>query len=355
MAFQIRVLFALGLVSMTLAVGSGTAAAPAKPEDPDSQEALRAYLHLQEQLHATQLAIDQARRETRDSAVENSKALSDRIKPFSEHLREIESDFVASNAQHVQELRSLKASNETLREQMDSVHRSTIETMLALGVAGLLILFAMAYFQWRTVSGLTVVSAALIAPRKGGSDPSTTVMPEQADAATAGPAPPDRQLLNAIEQLEKRILEMERAVIAASPPSGASEPVPPPNGKAQPPAPEGGGASENAAHAYRIAALLGRGQSLLNLDNPEAAIGCFDELLGLDPGNAEALVKKGAALESLQKFDEAIECFDRAIVNDRSMTIAYLHKGGLYNRMDRFSEALQCYEQALKTQHGSAA
>ena len=349
MAFQIRVLFALGLVSMILAGGSVNAAAPARPDDADSQEALRAYLHLQEQLHATQLAIDQARRETRDSTVENSKTLADRLKPFSEHLREIETDFAASNAQQAQELRALKASNETLREQMDSVHRSTIDTMLALGVAGLLILFAMAYFQWRTVNSLTGVSAALMAPRKGGSSASATTMPPPTDAATAGSAPPDRQLLIALELLEKRILEMERAVLAAAQPGGASQPVPPSNGKGLRPSLEDGVASEAAARANRMTALLGRGQSLLNLDNPEAAIGCFDELLVLDPGHAEALVKKGAALEGLQRFEEAIDCFDRAIASDRSMTIAYLHKGGLCNRMERFSEALQCYEQALQT------
>jgi tetratricopeptide (TPR) repeat protein len=211
---------------------------------------------------------------------------------------------------------------------------------------------AMAYFQWRTVNGLTLISAALIAPRKIGSDPSAPAVPEPKDAAAATPAPPDRQLLNALEQLDQRILEMERAVITASPPGSASEPMSPTNGKGQTLATQGDVSMQSATRANRIAALLGRGQTLLNLDDPEAAIGCFDELLGLDPGNAEALVKKGMALESLQKFDEAINCFDKAIVEDRSLTIAYLHKGGLCNRMERFSEALQCYEQALQTQQG---
>jgi tetratricopeptide (TPR) repeat protein len=84
------------------------------------------------------------------------------------------------------------------------------------------------------------------------------------------------------------------------------------------------------------------------LDKPEAALGCLEEVLALDPGHTEALVKKGAALERLQRFDEAIQCYDRAIAQDNSMTMAYLYKGGVFNRTERYSEALACYEQALK-------
>jgi tetratricopeptide (TPR) repeat protein len=361
MAFQIRlgVLFALGLVSVALAAGSGAAAAPGKPEDTDSQEALRAYLHLQEQLHATQLAIDQARRESRDSAAENAKALTDRLKPFAEHLREIEAGLVALNTQQVQELRSLRASNESLneslRERVDHASRSTIEMTGALGVIGLLVLLAMAFFQWRTVNGLTTISSAVMEARRAGLNPAPGNVPGPADAVAVSREPPDGGLLNALDQLEKRIDEMERAVNAASTPSGSSQPIPASNGKGQTAAPEGGVDPENAARAHRIAALFGRGQSLLSLGNPEAAIGCFDELLGLDPGHAEALVKKGAALERLQRLDEAMSCFDRAIASDSSLTVAYLHKGGLFNRMERHSEALQCYEQALHTQNLRAA
>jgi len=102
--------------------------------------------------------------------------------------------------------------------------------------------------------------------------------------------------------------------------------------------------------AGRITSLLGKGESLLNLDKAEAALACFDEALTLAPNHAEALVKKGTVLERLRKLDEAIECYNRAIAADRSMTIAYLYKGGLFNRMARFSEALECYEQAVRTQ-----
>jgi tetratricopeptide (TPR) repeat protein len=99
-----------------------------------------------------------------------------------------------------------------------------------------------------------------------------------------------------------------------------------------------------------ITVLLGKGQTLLRLDKPDAAIMCFDEVLAIDAKNTDALVKKGAALERLQKLDEAIDCFDRAIAADSAMTMAYLYKGGVFNRMERYAEALECYERALRTQ-----
>jgi tetratricopeptide (TPR) repeat protein len=357
MAFEVRlgVLIALGLVSVALAAGTGVSAAPGKPEDTNSQDALRAYLQLQEQLHATQLAIDQARRETRDSATENGKALNDRLKPFAQHIQEIEADLVTLNTQQVQELRSLKASNESLRERVDNAGRSTIETVVTLGVIGVLVLLAMAFFQWRTVNGLTAISAVLMEARKAGLNPAPGTMPGAADAVEGFAGPSGARLLHAVEQLEKRIVEMEQAVLAASGQSGSSQRMRTSNGEGQTAAPEGSVAPEDAMRVHRVAGLLGRGQALLSLGNPEAAIGCFDELLGLEPGHAEALVKKGAALERLQRLDEAISCFDRAIARDSSLTIAYLHKGGLFNRMERYSEALQCYEQALHTQNRRVA
>ena len=91
-------------------------------------------------------------------------------------------------------------------------------------------------------------------------------------------------------------------------------------------------------------------QSLVGANEPEKALECFDEALGLQPKHAEALVKKGGALEKLGRLDEAIACYDRALEANDGMTIAYLHKGGLFNRMARYDEALQCYEQALRTQ-----
>src|SRR5213075_665631 len=128
------------------------------------------------------------------------------------------------------------------------------------------------------------------------------------------------RLIGSLEQLEKRIYELEHT---SHPPlkEGANEKTPPsengqpnmvPNDMASRNPPEGDGSGE----ANRVTLLLGKGQSMLSLDNAEAALKCFEEALGLDPNNAEALIKKGTALERLQRLDEAIECYDHAIAAD---------------------------------------
>ena len=113
--------------------------------------------------------------------------------------------------------------------------------------------------------------------------------------------------------------------------------------------------SQNGSSAAKdrdecVANLLAEGQSLLDAQQPDKALECFEVALGLEPEHAEALVKKGGALEKLGRTDEAIACYDRAIAADETLTIAHLHKGGLFNRLARYDEALQCYEQALRTQ-----
>jgi tetratricopeptide (TPR) repeat protein len=168
--------------------------------------------------------------------------------------------------------------------------------------------------------------------------------------ALGAPEESNQRLLGAIERLEKRIHDLEHTA-----PLPLKEGAPSPLGitvlseqfGAEVVAPADAATPPEAA---RITLLLGKGQSLLNLDHSEEALACFDQVLALDPNHPEALVKKGTALERLRKLDEAIACYDRAISANNSMTIAYLYKGGLFNRMERFSEALECYEQALRTQ-----
>ena len=98
-----------------------------------------------------------------------------------------------------------------------------------------------------------------------------------------------------------------------------------------------------------IANLIAEGQSLLNNNESQKALECFDAALGLRANHCEALVKKGTALERLGQLDEALACYDLSIKLSAS-TIAYLQKGGLLNRMSRYDDALKCYEFALRAQ-----
>jgi tetratricopeptide (TPR) repeat protein len=209
----------------------------------------------------------------------------------------------------------------------------------------------MAYFQWRTVNGLAEISAALPSVRALGPGSSVAALGLGGEQLVSnGQAEQSNmRLLGAMERLEKRIYELEHTSGAKPETGPRSNGV---NGGAAPAQTPAHLVSEVPAEAEPdpVAALLARGEAMLNADKPEEALACFDEALALAPGHTEGLVKKGTALERLQKLNEAVECYDQAIAVDDSMTIAYLHKGGLFNRMERFNEALECYEKALRTQ-----
>jgi tetratricopeptide (TPR) repeat protein len=299
-------------------------------EETNTQETLRNYLQLQEQLHATQLAIEHSRTQAEAAAAETTKALAARLQSIEQSLA----------VQRSQELKAMESSNKVM--------------LIVAGLfaaLGFLAMVFMAYFQWRTISRLAEITAALPMAHALGSGPLAGALGVgDTHLLTVGPPEQSNQrLLGALEQLEKRIHELEHTTQPPLPAGSALTQEaggPPPSSNGEP-APADAAAAPEAA---RITVLLGKGQSLLNLDKAEEAVEAFDQVLALDANNPEALVKKGAALERLRKLDEAIACYDRAIAADGSLTVAYLYKGGLFNRMERFGEALQCYEQALRTQ-----
>jgi tetratricopeptide (TPR) repeat protein len=339
---RILALLALLLVSLAAlaAESAPTVTNAPRTEETNSQEMLRTYLQLQEQLHATQLAIDQNRQETRAAAEQTAVALADRLKAIEESLR----------AQRARELEAMQSSN-----------RIMFVVGVTFAAIGFLVVLCMAYFQWRAVNRLAEISAALPALRGLGVGHALAAL-GQGDASllSAGPAEQSSQrLLGALDRLEKRIYQLEH-IRPADEPTGGNGKSLSPNGNggslANPNSGSSGTSADMSAPSTldaRINLLIGKGQTMFSLDQAEAALACFDEVLALNPKHPEALVKKGAALERLQKLNEAIECYDRAIAADSSMTIAYLHKGGLFNRLERFSEALQCYELALRTQEKS--
>jgi tetratricopeptide (TPR) repeat protein len=299
----------------------------AQQADTNSQEMLRVYLQLQEQLHSTQLAIEQNRREAKEVAEQNAEILANRL-----HAVE-----AALAAQRARELDAMQSSNRVLL-----IVAGTFATF------GFLVMLVIAYFQWRTVHGLAQVAPVL---------PEARALPaSEVPLLSIGPAePPNNKLLGALERLEKRIHELELTP-HESLHEGASSPINVSGAPAVVEVTQSNGDSSNgeetlaSSRSVRVQMLLGKGLSMLNLDKPAEALNCFDEVLKSDPKNSEALVRRGLALERLQLLNEAIESYDRAIALNDSMTIAYLHKGGLFNRMERFDEALACYEQALRTQ-----
>jgi tetratricopeptide (TPR) repeat protein len=305
-------------------------AALAKSEETNAQEVLRAYLQLQEQIHANELAIERSQKEAQRTAEQTAQTLEERLKTIEQSL----------NSQRSAEVEVLRNFNRVM----------VIVAAASAGI-GLLALALMAYFQWRTVNRLAEITAALPAAHAlAAGTPLAALGAGDAPQVTVGPAEQSSQrLLGALEQLDKRLQQIEhseRPHLTEGPVSGNGASLGPvaPNGHS---APEGELVSDEAG---RIHVLLGKGQSLLNLDNAEGALECFNQVLALAPKHTEALLKKGAALERLRKLEEAVACYDQALAADSSLTLAHLYKGGLLNRMERFDEALQCYELALHTQ-----
>jgi tetratricopeptide (TPR) repeat protein len=311
------------------AEATGSPTAPARAEETNSQEVLRAYLQLQEQLHETQLAIVQNRREAGEAAAENAKALAARLQALEQALA----------TQRSRELETVQSSNRIML--------FAAGTFAAIGLGGLVL---MAFFQWRTVSRLAEISAGLPLAHGIGPGPAIAALgPGHAPVASLGPgdAATNTVLRSAVERLEARIFELEHT---ARPPLPEATAQAHPNGTESPAPPH----SANGG-TPRLSVLLGKGQSLLNLDKAAEALACFNEVLAVEPKHTEALLKKGAALEQLRRYDEAVACYDQAIAADDTLALAYLYKGGLFNRMERFSEALECYELALRAQERRAA
>jgi len=104
-------------------------------------------------------------------------------------------------------------------------------------------------------------------------------------------------------------------------------------------------------NAPRVAALLARGQTLLEHRSPMDALACFEQAIALDAPTASAFIKKATALERLGRLDEALASYEHALALDASHADAYIGKGNVLNRLERYQEALACFEQAANHQH----
>jgi len=169
--------------------------------------------------------------------------------------------------------------------------------------------------------------------------------PADSQSADSAVAQTSARFQGAIEQLQRRIRELEHGLQSTSEgrvlPVAANERISPIDTDAQ---------TEPAVVTSRTVVLLGKGQSLMNLGEAKDALACFDQALALEPNNTDLLVKKGLALEQLENWDDALASYNRALALDPGLTVAYLYKGGVCNRLQRYQEALQSYERALHTE-----
>ncbi len=326
----------IGLVFLVLWLGFGSwmnaaetnasaAAVPPLPPVPaktaeeslESQRILRSYLQLQEQLHATLMAIEQARAESTLASRSNADVLTARL------------ELIEKALQHQQE------------QQRESMQQSNRTMLVLAGIfvgVGFLTLLFMALFQLRGMNRLAEIATALPHGRMLGAGAFPNAL-EGGDPHLIGATGESLggRLQSVVERMERRIGDLETTAHSPATNGGSG------NGN-------GNGRTEASAADPQLSALLGRGESLLKLGQSADALQCFEEALTRAPHSAEAHVKRGIALEQLKRNDAAIEAYDRAIAIDRSITLAYLRKGSLFNQQEKFGEALDCYEQALRVE-----
>jgi tetratricopeptide (TPR) repeat protein len=272
---------------------------PSSMPDAVTQATMNGVLQIQEQLHATQLAIADSREQAAAEAATNAAVLTARIQALEQTI-------------------AIQRASDT-----DAAHRSQQMMLFAMGVFGLIglgIMVLMAYFQWRAFAQLAAIASRQNAAIATASSVHQLAAPGRATVETS-----NARLLDVVGQLERRILELESGhIVLEAPPAKSAD-------------------------------LLAEAQKFLDANSPQKALECANLLLAAQPQHAEAMVKKAAALDMLGRLDEALSCCDNAIAANATLVTAYLTKGGLLNRLARYDEALNCFEQALLAQEKKSA
>src|SRR5438046_2808851 len=161
----------------------------AQAQETNSQETLR-YLQLQEQLHATRLAIERDRQEADAAAAHNAEALAGRLQTIEQALA----------SQRAQELERMHSSNQT-----------TLLVAGTLAGAGFLAILFLAYSHWRALNRMGEIAASVSGEHWASARLALPPLPAgQSERLALGSAEPaNSRLLGALERLEKRILELE--------------------------------------------------------------------------------------------------------------------------------------------------
>jgi hypothetical protein len=314
---------------------------PAPAQPPIDWDPLVSAMEMMiEQQKMSMLAMEKSRSESTLAARETGLAMQEQMKSMEQAL--------AAQRQHEV-------------ESMARMNRMVIGIAAGFAGTGFVVMVFTAWFFMRTMNKISEINSNLHSQ--------LLALPQIQQAQLGNGSgvaanPASQRLIGALEQLEHRIRDLEHTSGDESPerrpvekveaeiipPTRSSGRVDKPGASANeaPPAPE----SDDEGPS--VSELLSKGQTLMNLDQPGDALGCFNQALKRQPRNAEALLKKGTALERLRRMQEAIDAYDGAIAIDDSMTMAYLAKGGLCNRMERYSEALECYEKALQSQQQAA-
>ena len=313
----------------TAAPAAEAAPAPAIPAVDLSPIVQAMQLMIDQQKLALQ-SMEQTRAETVEGAKRSGEALDDK-------MSKLEKTLAAQRAKEA--------------EAITRMNRLVFGIAAGFSGTGFVVMILTAWFFMRTMNKITEINANTQSQLLALPHTQTQLV----GTGAGNHQPGNQRLLGALEQLERRIRDLEHTSTSSH---GET-----PSGTANPKHAGSLGAetvlvnleAKDEDDSPSVGALMAKGQTLLNLDDAAQALECFAAVLQKEPHNADALLKKGTALERLRRNQEAIDAYDAALQEDDSLTMAYLAKGGICNRLERYAEALECYERALRVQQQSTA
>ncbi len=94
--------------------------------------------------------------------------------------------------------------------------------------------------------------------------------------------------------------------------------------------------------------------SLLELRRPREALACFDRVLALCPGHADALGNRGNTLMRLNRVEEAVATYERLLELAPDNASLLANRAAALRRLDRPNEALASARKALAIKPGFA-
>ncbi len=290
---KLNLLFSLALA---VAIFSTSARAQTNSLSATNDAVVNGYLQIQEQLHATQMAIEDVRAAAADEAKRNAEAIAARLEALEQ---------------------SVAAQRDADAEAARRTQQITLVLAGAFGLAGLGIMTLMFYFSMGARSPRSPRF-----PRNNNLRLPTRARCHQLAApGRAAVKIPTRGCSTWWVSWKEKSSSWKTAA-----------------------------ACSRKSRTQKPGNLLAEGQRLLDAGQAQRALDIFDRFLAAQPEHPEALVKKAAALEKLGRLPEALGVCDRAIARDGAFTLAFLQKGGLLNRLNRHDEALNCFEQALLAQ-----
>ncbi len=121
---------------------------------------------------------------------------------------------------------------------------------------------------------------------------------------------------------------------------------------AAPPAPD---SPATTPTEWQVLAFANRGNNLITLNLPEAALTSYKRASALDPSYAPAWIGKGNALWRLRRYTEAVESYDQALAagsDEDTQVAAWSSKGAALVNLEQPKAAEHAYSQALALRAG---